>query len=464
MRWFKQSSAVLMGGFFLLAGNVAQGETLSEAVAEILNSHPEVKALGYNRLARDQEVVQARAGYLPTLDFVAGAGVEDVQEPESESYSPTEMALKLRQNVFAGFSTMNEVARQKNRVRSMAYSLQATSENIALKATRAYLEVLRAEELKVLAEENLLKHQQIADQIKLRTESGVGSEVDTEQVQGRLALAQSNVVVTQTNLIDAMTNYQAVMGRMPVDLLKPEPPGSVLPASLEDAEKLAVAGHPTLKSAMADLDARYKQRDVANSPFLPVLDIEVDQNWDEDVDQIEGRQDSLVAMVRLRYNLFNGMKDHGRKAETVQQVEEAREIKNSTHRQVIESIRLSWMSYQAVLDRMKYVEDHVKLTEATAVAFGKQFDIGKRTLLDVLDTEAEAIDAKRDLINTTYDGLYSQYRILNGTGSLVHSLGLKWPEESIVDEEDRKNEEENEKPQTTGIDRIKINKLMIASN
>ena len=433
----------MLGGLFLLAGSPIRSETLTEAIAETINSNPEVKALGFNRLARNQEVVQARSGYLPTLDFVAGAGVEDVQQPQNDTFNPREVKLSLRQNVFAGFSTMNEVDRQNARVRSMAYSLQGTSENIALKTAKAYLDVLRAEELKALAEQNLLNHQRIGDQINLRSESGVGTQVDGDQVQGRLALAQSNVVVTQTNLNDAMSNYQSVVGHLPVNLVKPAAPESGIPASLEEAEKWAVESHPTLKSAQADLEARNEQNAVAKSPFMPIVDVEVDQHWDDDIDGVDGRQESTVAMVRLRYNLFNGLKDKGRKSETRELIEEAREIKNNTNRQVVESIRLSWESYQSVLDRMQYLEKHVESTDATESAFVKQFDLGKRTLLDVLDTEAEAVDAKRDLINATYDGLYAQYRILNGMGGLVHSFGLKWPVESNVDQGKKKTEKKD---------------------
>ena len=464
MRLFKRGSAALVGGLFLLTGSLAQGETLTEAIAEMINSNPEVKALGYNRLARDEEVVQARSGYLPTLDFIAGAGVEDFQEPQNDTFNPVEVELRLRQNVFAGLSTMNEVDRQKARVRSMAYSLQGTSENTALKAAKVYLDVLRRQELKALADENLLIHQRIVDQIGLRSESGVGSQVDSEQAEGRLALAQSNVVVAQTNLNDAITNYQAVIGHLPADLVQPTAPESGIPASLEEAEKWAIDSHPTLKSAKADLEARHEQYEVAKSPFMPIVDIEVNQHWDDEVDGLDERQESTIAMVRLRYNLFNGLKDTGRKAETVQLIEEAREIKNNTHRQVIESIRLSWMAYQSVLDRIKYLEQHVQLSKATAETYTKQFDLGKRTLLDILDTEAEAITARVNLIDAHYDGLYSQYRLLNGTGGLVHSFGLKWPEESVVDDNGGKKKDAEGNPQTSATQQIKLNKSKVASN
>lgn len=82
---------------------------------------------------------------------------------------------------------------------------------------------------------------------------------------------------------------------------------------------------------------------------------------------------------------------------------------------------------------MNYLEQHVISSSATVASYTKQFDLGKRTLLDVLDSEAEVIEAKRELISTTYDGLYAQYRILNGMGALVGSLGLQLPEESYVE-------------------------------
>lgn len=430
----KKLLGVMIGGVLLFIGCVVQAETLQNAVEKILQSHPEIRSSAHNALARKQEVRQAQSGYLPKLDFIAGYGVQEIQEPVDETLHPEIYTLSLRQNLFRGFETINEVGRQKARVRSEAYRLQGTSDYLALRTSEVYLNVLRHQELLRLAEENLKTHLRIADQIKLRSDSGVSSKADKEQVQGRVALAESNVVVEKTNLADAKSRYLAVVGNLPEDLQKPQPPESELPVSLEDAELKAVAGHPVLKSANADLEAREKQHEVAAAPYWPIVDLEVDQNWEEDLD-IRGDEDSLIVLVRLRYNLFNGLQDDARRQETRELVSEAREIKNNTHRQVIESIRLSWMAHQAVLDRIDYLRDRVNSTQATADSYAKQFNFGKRTLLDVLDTEAEVIDAKKSLVDAEYDGLFSQYRIISGFGRLVQSFGLELPEESFVGEE-----------------------------
>lgn len=443
MKWTKVVSTAMIGGAITFSVGNLQAETLREAIDGVIQTHPEVRSNAYNTLGREEEVKQARSGYMPTLDFMAGVGIQDIQEPEVEddSLNPQQITLSLRQNVFAGLSTMNEVDRQQARVRSGAYRLQGTSENTALRTTQVYLNVLRQEELVRLAEENRDTHLRIGDQIGMRSDSGVASKSDSDQVAGRVSLAEANVVVARTNLVDAHSNYLAVVGHLPNDLQKPVPPDSLVPASIDEAVDAAVKQHPTLKSAVADLDARQEQYEVSKAPYWPVVDIEVDQNWNEDLDE-EGKDYTLLAMIRLRYNLFHGFRDNARKAETTYLVSEAREIRNNTHRQVIESMRLSWMAYQAVQDRIKYLEQRVASTQETSAAYLKQFNLGKRTLLDVLDTEAEVIDAKQALVEARYDGRYAQYRILNGLGQLVKAFDLQWPKESEVDEDENEKQKQ----------------------
>lgn len=431
-------AGLLACGMILALSVTSQGETISEAVDQVIQSNPNIRSQAYNRLATDNEVTQALAGYFPTLDGYIAGGYADYTKPVDDELDPFEAGIELRQNVFRGFADQGEIERQQARVRSSAYLVQSSSENIALDASRVYINVLRTQELLNIAEENLEIHLRIADQIKLRSESGVGSQADTDQIQGRLALAQSNVVIADTNLSDAESEYLAVVGHLPRDLTQPLPPNSRMFDSLQDATLSALSTNPTLKSALADLEARYQQYEVSKAPFYPIIDLELDWRWDEDisVSTVTGEREWFQALARARYNFFNGFRDQGRKAETLELVNEAREIKNNTERQVVESMRLSWMAYMNVLDRIEYLRNYVESSRSTATAYAKQFDIGKRTLLDVLDSEAEAIQSRADLIDAESDGLFAQYRILAATGQLVDSFGLAWPEEAMVDEEE----------------------------
>ena len=277
MKQSRLLSTLLIGGVMIFWGSSIQAETLQEAVEAMLQTHPEVRSAAYNRLGRDEEVRQAKSGYLPKVDFIAGYGYREIQEPEEDSLSPQQYNLSLRQNIFTGLATKNEVERQKARVKSQAYTVQGSSENTALRTTEVFLNVLRQEELLRLSEENLETHLRIGDQIKMRSDSGVASKADSDQASGRVSLAQANVVIAKTNVVDAHSNYLAVVGHLPVDLQPPVPPDMLMPASLEDAEVAAINQHPTLKSAEADLEARNEQYEVATAPFWPIIDLEVDQ-------------------------------------------------------------------------------------------------------------------------------------------------------------------------------------------
>ncbi|MGB6288566.1 MAG: TolC family outer membrane protein [Desulfobulbales bacterium] len=427
--------ALTLGALIAGTGS-AHAETLQDAVHYMLQTNPDVKSIAYNRLARGEEVKQARAGYLPSLDISYGAGIADQNNPFDDTSYPQSTVLSLRQNVFRGFADQYEVERQTARVNSSAYLLQGRSENIALVTSRVYLNYLRQLELLELAKENLTIHQRIHDQIKLRSESGIDRKADLDQVMGRLSLAESNLVIAEANVADAQTDYQFVVGRIPEHLVKPQPVDAFIPALLEEAQQLAVKNYPILKSAQADVQAREAQYVVAKSNYYPKLDIVVDQKWEEDVD-IPGYEEELRATAVARFNIFNGFSDKARIAETCYLIKEAREIQKNTERQIIESIRLSWMAHQASQNSIVYLQNYVKSTGATAEAFSKQWNIGRRSMFDVLDIEAELVNAKIDLVNAQYDKLYAQYRILNGMGQLVHTMGLQWPVESKVEKDNQ---------------------------
>jgi adhesin transport system outer membrane protein len=427
--------ALTLGALIAGTGS-AHAETLQDAVHYMLQTNPDVKSIAYNRLARGEEVKQARAGYLPSLDISYGAGIADQNNPFDDTSYPQSTVLSLRQNVFRGFADQYEVERQTARVNSSAYLLQGRSENIALVTSRVYLNYLRQLELLELAKENLTIHQRIHDQIKLRSESGIDRKADLDQVMGRLSLAESSLVIAEANVADAETDYQFVVGRIPEHLVKPQPVDDFIPALLEEAQQLAVKNYPILKSAQADVQAREAQYVVAKSNYYPKLDIVVDQKWEEDVD-IPGYEEELRATAVARFNIFNGFSDKARIAETCYLIKEAREIQKNTERQIIESIRLSWMAHQASQNSIVYLQNYVKSTGATAEAFSKQWNIGRRSMFDVLDIEAELVNAKIDLVNAQYDKLYAQYRILNGMGQLVHTMGLQWPVESKVEKDNQ---------------------------
>jgi len=436
----KYGFCLFLGVFFMGMSYDAHGETLQDAIQQMLKSNPDIRSTTYNKLAREQEVIQAKARYFPTLDVIGSTGYYNQDHPDQDSTWPKEASVRLRQNVFEGGASLSEVQRQEARVKSQAYLLQGRSETTGLQACKVYLGVLQSNDLYDLAKENLVIHERIYDQIKLRSEAGVDRRADLDQVMGRLALAQSNIIVTKANVEDAKTDYQNVIGTLPGELEKPESVEPSIPATMEEAEQAAIKNYPILKSAKADVEAREKQHETAKRINFPKLDVAVDYTWQDDTQTADPYkyQEDLTAMATLSFNIFNGFKDKARISETRYLINEAEEIMNSTQRQVVQSIRLSYEAYLAAQDRVKKLEDYVKASKLTADAFTAQWSIGRRTMFDVLDTQAEYINAKQDLVKAQYEKMYAEYRVLTGMGILAKTMGVQWPVESQLAENSRK--------------------------
>lgn len=422
----------------LTLGAPAYGQSLTEAVQQTLQTNPDVLIDASKRLSTDEALKGARGGYFPKVDLLLGAGSERSNNSSTGGVDRTlarhEGSLTLTQMLFDGFGVSSEVNRNRARVTSAAHKLAGTSEQVALQAIEAYLEVLRQRELVELTRSNLDAHDRTQDQIKIRAESGVGRKADFEQIQARSGLARANFTAAEANLRDAETDFLRVVGATPADLSMPNPPeSSALPASMEDAVQQAFDNNPTLKSAMADIEAAEAQNKAAQSFMYPRFDLELGAAQNEDIDGVLGGNDEQYAMVRMRYNLFKGGSDKARVNETAQLSNEAREIARRTRQQLEQSTRLSWNAMVSASERLPSLKQHADASLATRDAYTKQFSIGQRTLLDMLDSENEHFTASSNYVTGKYVETFARYRVLADMGQLLNVLGVSPREETIVE-------------------------------
>jgi len=420
--------------WMITAAGSSTAYTLTEAVQRALNTNPEVLAETSQYLSRKQELEAVRSGYLPRVDISAGIGYErsDNNNTRSQGFDDRELTRKeagvfVDQMLFDGFAVRNEVARQDARIRAQQYTLAGSSEQIALQAIDAYFKVLLSRKLVALSNDNLSVHDKILDQVRLRTRAGVGRSSDLEQVTGRRAAAVSSLLADQVNLQDAESGFISVVGDLPRDLAPAADKVAGLPDNLDAAVRKGLDNHPTLKSAEADVEAAKAQNEAARNGFYPKFNLELGGTWNDDIDGVEGRDHDLSAMIRMRYNLFSGGRDQARYRQTAELINQSKDVRTLTRRQVVESMRLSWSAYQVTGDQLAYQRRHISATEYTRDAYAEQFRLGQRTLLDLLNTENEVFQARRSYQTTRYDHLFAQYRILVAMGALIETLGVSAP-------------------------------------
>ncbi len=431
----------------------AHSQTLEQAVAHTLDTNPDLR-VAFNRFkAREEQVNQAIAGYMPTVDITGGYGYEqtdsistrrrpnvgDVDSDGVAELNRGEFGVSLKQMLFDGFYTSSEVDRYSFEASADQWALLAAAEDMALDVSKVYLNYLRTDEVLKLAEKNLNSHKDIYEQIKQRTDSGLGSTADLSQITGRLARANANVISARNNLLDAKAQFIRVIAADPVDLIQPVPDADLLPKDLNSGLADAQENHPILKSAANDIRAAENERSSVQASYYPQVSLELNGNWNNDVggedgvsalasQNVGGYNNDLVAMVRVRYNLFSGGKDLAREKETAYKLGEAKEIRQRAQREVVEGVNLAWNAYEMLAPQKQYIRDHVVAAKDTQSAYAQQFNLGQRSLLDLLDTENELFEARKDYLQAEYDEIIAKYRVLNSTGRLLDSLKVTRPE------------------------------------
>ncbi|CAM3091721.1 TolC family outer membrane protein [Shewanella loihica] len=452
MHQLKRSAMALAISAMLIPG-AASSQTLEQAVAHTLDTNPDIR-IAFNRFkAREEQVNQAIAGYMPTVDISGGYGWEQTNSPSTRRRAGQgdvdkdgvielmrgEVGFSIKQMLFDGFYTSSEVDRFSFEASADQWALFAAAEDIALDVAKVYVNYIRSEQVLTLAEKNLQSHKDIYDQIKQRTDSGLGSVADLSQITGRLARANANVIAAKNNFFDAKAQFIRIVEKEPENLIVPVPDDDMLPTNLTDGLKVAQENHPILKSAASDISAAENERSSAQSNYYPKLSLELGGNWNDNLDgedgysafasqNVGGHNNDLIAMVRVKYNLFAGGKDLAREKEAAYKIGEAKEIRQRAYRQVVEGVNLAWNAYEMLEPQKLYIRDHVIAAKDTQVAYSQQFNLGQRTLLDLLDTENELFEARKDYLDAEYDEIISEYRILNATGRLLESLRVTRPE------------------------------------
>jgi adhesin transport system outer membrane protein len=417
--------------------------TLREVIQHTLQTSPDILMTTQNRRAVDQQLKQAQAGYWPQIDITAGYGRENSDNSTTRSktggdltLTRQELGLSLSQLLFDGFSVTHRVAQQHHLIESAAYQVKENSENIAILTAEVYLEILRRREIVELNKDNVVIHQKILDQIRSLVEGGVGRQADLQQSVSRLALAKSSLVNARGQLRNTEINYRRITGELPTQLVVPQlaPIEAALPVSAESALEIALANHSSLQMTQADLLAAQAAEQQAKSALMPSLHLELHATKGENLDGVEGDNDDLSAMLKMRYNLFRGGADQARIQESAERTGMAQEAIRRAHRVIEEETLLSWNSLLTIRARLDYLKRHLESTEEVLQSYKEQFKLGQRTLLDVLDSENELFSARASFVSARYAEMLSVLKVLESIGLLLKTLDITPPAETQINQ------------------------------
>ena len=424
---------VFTAGVLLYAPLLLNALTLKESVVEAINTNPVVQERLKNYRLTQQDLNIAESEYYPSLDLSAAIGYNNAGDLKTgsdsdwshnvldQNYGNYETQLKLTQNLFDGFGTMHKVDYQEARILAAAYNYIEKSNDIAFKMTNVYLKVLSEYELLQTARENVQINEDIFNKVKALFDAGLTTESEVTYIESTLSLARSNLTVQKNNTRDAEFSFRRILGRMPDVTTMVKPDFDVpMPESLERAALYSINHNPSLLVSRYNIKGAQSLWKQHQKEFYPTVDLEVSQTYNDvqTINSYDRADDRFKARLVMNYNIFRGGADDATVQKDISKINQEVEIKRDLKRQVIEGLDLSWNAYKMIDLQLKDLKDYSVFSERTLGLYKEEYDLGRRSLLDLLSAQKNVINSRSQIISAEYDKLFAKYRILDAMGLL----------------------------------------------
>jgi adhesin transport system outer membrane protein len=414
------------------------GYSIIEAIKQAVNSNPGVTEAAANRRATEAELRQNQSTLLPQVRLQAEYGPEkltrhDIVPPPAGDgqwrKDAREGSIIIRQLLFDGFASLNEIWRQSARVDAAAARVHERTELIALDAAEAYIDMVRYLRLIQLAEENVAALRSIAGDVKRRFDGGRSGEGDYQQSLERLEGGQAVLADFKQKLDEARAKYRRTVGLEPYNLRFPARLYG-LPPSKDDSLAITLQHNPTLRAAGADaIAAKYGFRATAGA-FMPTVSLEGRATKGVDSQDILGRHDDVSGKVVMSWDIFRGGQDSWRRTEMAERMIEQTQRHARLQRDAFESLDKAWAARTVTVERITFLTRQSEAARRVIDSYSKEYELGQRTLIDLLDARNQYFNSLVSIVSTRAVAVFADFQLLATMGHLLEYIKTAPPPEA----------------------------------
>ena len=437
--------AVLLTG----AGHSAMAQsdqtvTMRDAVAIAMQSNPEIIEAQMNMEAIQFEREQAQGLFAPRVEFEATGGIRRLENTTRRSLGiadnvlyPVEAGVRADWQILDFGRRQAKVLNEASRVDGASLRVLERSEFIALQVARQYLDLLLQERVYASTQDNIAFHRALVGDLQQGVEQESISVADLQQAQERLEASivrseQSREALENARItLRRLTGLDIGMVQLPPDL------SGAMPTDIGRAVALARTENPRVLESLADVDAAHALVDEAEADLAPRVGIELNGRIGNDIDGFAGDTNDLRAVGYIRWTVFDGGIRAAHVQETVRQASQARYRLHDNIRRAEEDVRIAWNGLTtqeavvAALDRQSRVSDDLLLS------YRSQFNIGRRSLLDVLDAQNTRVNTQIRLETARFSQLFAQYQVLAATSNFLDALSVPPGAGALMNERER---------------------------
>jgi outer membrane protein len=435
-------AAVSSAGLILaLASGPAYAETLADAIALAYDSNPTLQAQRATQRALDENWMQARSGFRPTVSASAQANYQETRIPSAaiglvdtngDGIPDTpasakrvvresgQVGLSISQPIYTGGRVAAAVNAAEADILQGRENLRRVEGQVLGAVIQAYLDVRRDQEALRIRTEDVGVLQRQLDESRARFDVGEITRTDVAQSEARLAASQSLLQSSQAQLAISRGNYAAVVGQNPGDLA-PEPSlASLLPADIGQAYDVAERDNGQIRAAQYAEQASKARLAAARAERMPTVSLRGTLGYGGDIAPLNTDQysRSVTGAAVVSLPLFTGGLNNSRVRQAIERNNADRIGVETARRAVQQNLTQAWSTLMAARANISSTDQQVRAARIAAEGVHQEQQVGLRTTLDVLNAEQELRAAELSQISARHDEYVAAANVLNQAGRL----------------------------------------------
>jgi outer membrane protein TolC len=440
-RSFVLAPVLALTAFWSLPVAAQEPLSLRQAVETALRSHPAVEAAQAGKNESEAGIRQARAGYLPRVDFseswqrsnnpvfVFGSLLNQGEFGESnfavsslnhpDPLNNFQSRFNVQQVLFDSWRTKRAVRGASLGSDLAAEQERATESDVVLGVVRTYFGALLGAENRAVAEQSLQSARADLERAESLHQAGMTTEADVLSVRVHVASVEQERIRAEQDAEVALAALNDALG-MPLDsrydLTTPlQPLGQGIPTR-EEYERRALAEHPSLRQAELGRAIAETQLDLAKTSLWP--QITAHGIFEADRQGFASRGNSnWLAGVSLQWNVWDGSRKRAEIAAARSAESRAAALKKRANSSVLLGIRQAWSSWRSAAERVEVAAGAVAAAEASHEIIRNRYSAG-------LTTVTELIRSDSALRGTRFQHLGALYEQRVAAAALEHAAGV----------------------------------------
>jgi outer membrane protein len=439
----KTISKVIVVTLGLTLSSAAFSDDLASVYQQALLNDPVVLKAQAEYMVVQEDVSASRSALLPQINATGNYTVAQSEVSPSITRDTNTLGFGASLNMqIYHHDTWLRLSTAKKSAHQSDLNYQIAKQNLIVRVTEAYFALLSAKDDLGFAQAEKKAIARQLEQTKQRFSVGLTAITDVHEAQAQYDNAVTEEIRSENAIYNAEENLRVITNYYPrnISVLNTESFSTTAPVpnSADDWQKTAVAKSLDLISAKIGIDLAKDAIQISRSGHYPTLDFGARYNSADTETEInniksadDGALDNYSVGVTLNVPIYAGgaVSTSVRKAQN--RFVSASQDLSIVYRDVVRTTRNSYNTVIASISGIKALEQSVLSAEKALEATEAGFEVGTRTIVDVLDSTRNLYNAKRNLSSTRY-GYIQNVLVLKRAGGTITEEDITMINQGLV--------------------------------